>query len=357
MLVLEDDGQGDVALGQPLQTSFSTGSVGHDATNLGGRELVIVHHMFVDPLETSGLVKSCATFRCVLPPVEDGFSLLLLEDAFVSSLGKLRAEPIIVCVLLDLLQRDDVCSHRLQLFQDQVFPPCPRQRPLLAIGVDRLCGIQISEHVPVHDLELLAQPLGIESPSIANHPACPRFLGCGDDRACGDSHPTVDRVSAVLEEWDDVEAQRPVDVLLAWAVRPSRCDLHPLGDRLLDLVLIGFGAPHVLRKVVPTSQEALLRAIALEGLGHISYHRHLVRVEKARFDDWPPQPAVSDTWAAAFVFKESAVLVAQSNVDRHLRDDDWPVSADEFCSHHRDRRLLLIITPGTGSAAAGSLRV
>mmetsp|Transcript_47307 Transcript_47307/g.143835 ORF Transcript_47307/g.143835 Transcript_47307/m.143835 type:complete len:348 (+) Transcript_47307:1010-2053(+) len=306
--------------------------------------------MLVYPLEAGRLVKRPATLGSVLPAVEDGIAFFLLENALVASLRQLWSEPVVIGVLLDLLQRDDVCSHGLQLFQDQVLPPCPRQRPLFAIRVDRLRRVEVRQNIPIHHLELLAQPLCVESPAVANHAACPRFLGRGDDGAGGDRHPPDGRIFAVLEQGDDVKAQRPVDILLTRAIRPRRTDLYPLGDRLLYLVVRGLAPPHVLRQIVPAPKEALLGAKTLKRFRDVPDLGHLVRVEKARLDDRAAKPAVTDARATALVLEEPAVLVPQRYVNRHLRHDDRTVAADQLCSHHCDRWLFVVVAPSSRSA-------
>mmetsp|Transcript_124192 Transcript_124192/g.277093 ORF Transcript_124192/g.277093 Transcript_124192/m.277093 type:complete len:209 (-) Transcript_124192:617-1243(-) len=187
--VLKHHGEGDVALGKPLQALLYNLGVGNDAPQLGSGELVVVDDMLVHPLEARGLVESRTALSRVLPTMEDRLPLLLLENALVACVGELGPEPVVIGVLLDLLQRDDVCSHGLELLEDEVFTPSPRKGPLLAIGIDSLCCIQVRQYVPIHHLELLAQPLGVEGSTIADHTARPGLLGGGDDCACGDGHP------------------------------------------------------------------------------------------------------------------------------------------------------------------------
>mmetsp|Transcript_87289 Transcript_87289/g.226698 ORF Transcript_87289/g.226698 Transcript_87289/m.226698 type:complete len:289 (-) Transcript_87289:431-1297(-) len=267
--VLEDDSQRDVPLGEALEALLGHLGIRDEAAHLCRRKLVIVNDVLVHSLETRGLEEGCAAFGRVLPAVEDGLSLLLLEDALVTRLQELRTKPIVISILLDLLQCNDVCCHGLELLEDQVLAPSPGQCPLLTVWVNRFCRIQVREDVPIHDLELFAQPLGIEGATVADHPASPRFLRRRDDGARGDRHASHERVSVVLEEGDDVEAQGSVDVLLARAVRPRGRDFDPLCNRLLHSVVVWLAPPHVLRQVVPAPQETLLGAIALERLRNV----------------------------------------------------------------------------------------
>mmetsp|Transcript_17523 Transcript_17523/g.52713 ORF Transcript_17523/g.52713 Transcript_17523/m.52713 type:complete len:361 (+) Transcript_17523:1043-2125(+) len=351
--VLENRGQRDVALREPLDALLCGRQVRDEAADLAGRELVVVDDVLVDPLEARGLVEGRAALRRVLPAMEDRVPLLLLEDALVAGLRELRTEPVVECVLLHLLQRDDVGGHGLQLLQDQVLAPAPRERPLLAVRVDGLGGVEVGENVPVHHLELLAQPLGIERAAVADHPACAGLLRSGDDGARGDRHAAGLGVPAVLQHRNDVQAKRAVDVLLARAVGPRLRHLDPLRDGLLEGIVLGLRPPHVLRQVVPAAEEALLGAVALEGLRHVADLRHLVGVEEAGLDHRTAQPAVAHVRTPPLVFEEAAVLVAERDVDRHLRYDHRAVPADQLRAGDRDRRLFVVAPRARPVAARG----
>mmetsp|Transcript_85337 Transcript_85337/g.241876 ORF Transcript_85337/g.241876 Transcript_85337/m.241876 type:complete len:215 (+) Transcript_85337:443-1087(+) len=186
--VLQDHCQPYVALGEPLEALLGILGVLDYQGHLGCRELVVVDDVLVHTLEAGGLVEGGAALGGVLPPVEDRLPLLLLEDTLIPRLRELRPEPVVVGVLLHLLERDDVRGHGFQLLQDQVLPPRPRQRPLLAVGIYGFCGVQVRQNIPVHHLELFAQPLGIEGAAVADHPTCPCLLRRRDNRACGDCH-------------------------------------------------------------------------------------------------------------------------------------------------------------------------
>mmetsp|Transcript_88068 Transcript_88068/g.257444 ORF Transcript_88068/g.257444 Transcript_88068/m.257444 type:complete len:312 (-) Transcript_88068:95-1030(-) len=311
--------------------------------------------MLVHAFEARRLVEGGTTLCSVLPSVEDGVPLLLLEDALVASLRQLGAEPVVVGVLLHLLQRDDVRRHGLELLQYQVLSPGPRQRPLLTVGIHGLCCVQVCEDVPVHHLELLVQPLGVEGAAIADHPPRARLLGRGDDGACGDGHAADRRVAAVLQHRDDVQAEGPVDVLLCGSVRPRRRHLYPLRNGLFEGVLVRLASPHVLRQIVPAAKEAFLRAVAIICLCYVTDLRHLVRMEEAGLNDRPSQPPVPHVWAAPLVFEEPPILVAQGNIQGHLRNHHRSVPADQLGAHDRHGRLL-IVTPGARSAAARASR-
>mmetsp|Transcript_51228 Transcript_51228/g.122748 ORF Transcript_51228/g.122748 Transcript_51228/m.122748 type:complete len:204 (+) Transcript_51228:1026-1637(+) len=200
--------------------------------------------------------------------MKDRIPLLLLKNALVASFCQLRPEPLVIGVLLHLLQRDDVCSHRLQLLHDEVLPPSPGQGPLLAVRIDRLGGIQIGQDIPIHHLELLVQPLCVESGPVGDHAATACLLGRGDDSPSGDGHAAGGCIAAALDQGSDLQAEGPINVLFARAVRPSVGHLHPLSDLLL-LVHIVLRAPHRLRNGVVALEKALLGAVTQVCLRHI----------------------------------------------------------------------------------------
>mmetsp|Transcript_35139 Transcript_35139/g.79274 ORF Transcript_35139/g.79274 Transcript_35139/m.79274 type:complete len:209 (-) Transcript_35139:260-886(-) len=208
-----------------------------------------------------------------------------------------------------------------------MFPPCPRQSPLLAVGEDGLRGIKVGEDVPVHDLELLAQPLGIESAAIADHAPRPRFLGCRNHRARGDGQHSHRGVAAILEDGDDVETQGPVYVGGGGAVLPRERHLDPLRRRLLRrpgcygpaaAAALRSGQPLIARQLVPTAHEALLRAVVLVRLSDIPELGSLVRVEDAWLDDRPAQPSIAHMRTVALVLEEAAIPILEGHVDGHL---------------------------------------
>mmetsp|Transcript_66673 Transcript_66673/g.171671 ORF Transcript_66673/g.171671 Transcript_66673/m.171671 type:complete len:251 (+) Transcript_66673:960-1712(+) len=232
--VLEHRGQRDVSLREPLNTLLRLIRVGDEAADLASRELVVVDNVLVHSLKARGLVEGGAALRRVLAPVEDWLALLRLEDALVARLCKLWAEPVVIGVLLYLLQRDNVRGHRLQLLQDKMLAPTPRERPLLAVWVDGLRGVQVRQDVPVHHLELLAQPLCVEGPAVADHSPRASLLRCGDDRTRGDRHASRLGIAPILQDRYDVQAQRSINVLRSWAIGPRVRDLYPLRDWLLE---------------------------------------------------------------------------------------------------------------------------
>mmetsp|Transcript_25998 Transcript_25998/g.75085 ORF Transcript_25998/g.75085 Transcript_25998/m.75085 type:complete len:209 (-) Transcript_25998:197-823(-) len=185
------------------------------------RRLVVLDDVLVHPLEARCLEEGGAALNDILAAVEDGVALFALVHALVALLGELRPEPVVVGILLDLLERDDVRGHGLQLLENQVLPPAPREGPLFAVGVHRLRRIKVGQDIPVHHLELLAEPLRVEGATVGDHSARPRLLRGGDDGAGSDGHAADSRLLPVLQQRDDVEAERAVDVLLARAVRPG----------------------------------------------------------------------------------------------------------------------------------------
>mmetsp|Transcript_827 Transcript_827/g.1827 ORF Transcript_827/g.1827 Transcript_827/m.1827 type:complete len:208 (+) Transcript_827:889-1512(+) len=196
-------------------------------------QLVIVNDMLVHPAKSRCLVEGGASFRSVLPVVKHSLSLLLLKDALIPFCSQLWFEPIIISVLLDFLQCDDVGCHALQLFQDQMLPPRPRERPLLAVRIERLCGIHICKNIPIHHLELLYQPLSIESAAIADHSPRPGLLWSRNHRARCYRHSTSSRIPPVLHKRDNLQPEWSVYILHSWVVGSCRSNLYPLGNRLL----------------------------------------------------------------------------------------------------------------------------
>mmetsp|Transcript_18701 Transcript_18701/g.44365 ORF Transcript_18701/g.44365 Transcript_18701/m.44365 type:complete len:205 (+) Transcript_18701:1047-1661(+) len=201
--------------------------------------------------------------------MKNGLPLLRLKNALVAHLRQSGPEPVIKGVLLHLLQGDDVGGHRLQLLDDEVLAPIPGERPLLAVGVHILSRIEVCQNVPVHHLELLAEPLRVEGPAIADHLSHSCLLRRGDHCACGDGHHARHALPAVLGQGDDVHAQGPVNVQMAGAVLPGLGHLGPLCQRLLEAGVVGLFAPVVSRQMVPAPQEALPGAVVIKGLGHI----------------------------------------------------------------------------------------
>jgi len=236
-----------------------------------------------------------------------------------------------------------------------VLAPCPGECPLFTIRIYRLCGVQVRKDVPIHHLELFAEPLCIEGPTVAYHSSCPCLLRSGDDSSGCDGHSSTGGIAAVLQNRDDVQSQRSIDVLLARTIL-SRCShFNPLCNGLFKSIVIRLAPPHVLWHVMPSSKEALLRTIALERLGHIPYLGHLVWMEEARLDDRTTQPAVPDIWASTLVFETPAIPVSKSDVNRYLGDHHRSVTTDKLSTNNCHRGLL-IIASGARPATTRTLR-
>mmetsp|Transcript_3639 Transcript_3639/g.8815 ORF Transcript_3639/g.8815 Transcript_3639/m.8815 type:complete len:208 (-) Transcript_3639:184-807(-) len=204
-----------------------------------------------------------------------------------------------------------------KLLHDEVLPPVPRQSPLLAIRINRFSGIQVCKHIPVHDFELLVQPFCIQVLPVGDHSSHTYLLRGRNDRARCNNHLAGFCNTSVLAIGNDLQAQRPINVLLLRAVGARVRHFYPFRNRLLLGILVSIAI--LLRwDAAPSFEKAFLRAVAQARLRDIPDKGLLVRVVETRPHNWAAKPAIVHVRASSLVLKLPAIPVLQADVHRYL---------------------------------------